>query len=224
MFSLSSVSSLLLLIRPTAILQRHSVVSKTNPMTLTTDSKRKSSSLDATVGDHDDADTKKSLLTDLQIQQSFLLSNDGDHNEISNVNASFNSKKVASLTPFQRKVYMALCLVPEGYVTTYQSIGKYIQCSSSQAIGQALKRNPYAPIIPCHRVVKSNGMIGGFHGHTSGEHIARKISLLRNEGVEFIPTKINASTCIDPKCFFDFASNSNTNPVSNTRKKRKTIQ
>jgi methylated-DNA-[protein]-cysteine S-methyltransferase len=194
-------------------------------MALITSPKRNSSSLDAPYH-YDSTDARKSYLADLQKQQIFLLSEDNDHVEPSCGNSSLNVKKVSSLTPFQRKVYTALCLVPEGCVTTYQSIGTYINCSSSQAIGQALKRNPYAPIVPCHRVVKSNGMIGGFHGHTSGNYIDKKIALLRSEGVDFLSTKSTTSTStdvsVDPKCFHSFASNSSKSLDSVTRKKRKT--
>lgn len=44
--------------------------------------------------------------------------------------------------------------------------------------------NPYAPTVPCHRVVKSDGSLGGFMGKTQGKEIQKKISLLRSEGVQ----------------------------------------
>jgi O6-methylguanine-DNA--protein-cysteine methyltransferase len=53
-----------------------------------------------------------------------------------------------------------------------------------QAVGQVLKNNPYAPEVPCHRVVRSDGHIGGFMGKTDGGEINRKINLLKSEGVE----------------------------------------
>jgi methylated-DNA-[protein]-cysteine S-methyltransferase len=57
------------------------------------------------------------------------------------------------LTGFQRKVLQALCRVPAGHVTTYKHLAQSIHCCSNQAVGQALRRNPYAPTVPCHRVV-----------------------------------------------------------------------
>jgi len=91
----------------------------------------------------------------------------------------------ATLTDFRKKVYLALLTVPEGNVVTYSILGRMINCRCAQAIGQALKNNPYAPDVPCHRVIKSDLTIGGFHGETSGKHIQRKLKLLAEEGVFF---------------------------------------
>ncbi len=65
-------------------------------------------------------------------------------------------------TPFQQKVYDALMLIPKGKVTTYKLLGNYVGCKSAQAIGQALTRNPDAPGVPCHRVIKTDMTIGGY--------------------------------------------------------------
>ena len=80
--------------------------------------------------------------------------------------------------------------VPAGKVTTYKELAKAMKIKSSQAVGQAMKRNPYAPRVPCHRVVSANGSIGGFCGKTSGKPIKDKIALLENEGVEVRDGKI----------------------------------
>lgn len=88
------------------------------------------------------------------------------------------------ITEFQRKVYLALLDVPRGTTITYGELGKRIGCRSAQAIGQALRHNPFAPDVPCHRVIRSDGTIGGFHGMRDGEQIAKKLRLLREEGVE----------------------------------------
>lgn len=89
-----------------------------------------------------------------------------------------------SITSFQRKVYLALLEVPRGSTITYRELGKRIGCRSAQAIGQALKRNPFAPFVPCHRVIASDGTLGGFHGQREGEMIDRKRQLLREEGIQ----------------------------------------
>jgi methylated-DNA-[protein]-cysteine S-methyltransferase len=89
------------------------------------------------------------------------------------------------ITPFQMSVYQALCEVPRGKVTTYQSLAAAVGCKSSQAVGQALRRNPLAPAVPCHRVVKTTRSIGGFGGHVVGSKINDKIHLLTGEGVSF---------------------------------------
>ncbi|MCM8535525.1 MAG: MGMT family protein [Lentisphaeraceae bacterium] len=89
------------------------------------------------------------------------------------------------VTDFQAKVYEALKLIPEGRVTTYKLLGKFIDCKSSQAIGQALKKNPFAPDVPCHRVIKTDLSIGGFYGEVTGEKITDKLKILSKEGVIF---------------------------------------
>lgn len=90
-----------------------------------------------------------------------------------------------SLTAFQRKVYGVVAQIPAGRVMTYQGVARAIGCRSCQAVGQALKRNPLAPTVPCHRVIKSDLSIGGFVGAREGEAVARKLALLAGEGVVF---------------------------------------
>ncbi len=92
---------------------------------------------------------------------------------------------VRKTTAFEQKVYNAINRIPQGRVSTYALIGKAIGCKSAQAVGQALKRNPFAPEVPCHRVITSTLTIGGYSGATSGEKIKRKLKLLASEGVRF---------------------------------------
>lgn len=87
----------------------------------------------------------------------------------------------ATITPFQRRVYLALLEVPCGQTITYGELGRRIGCRSAQAIGQALRRNPFAPDVPCHRVVAADGSLCGFNGQRSGEAIDRKRRLLEAE-------------------------------------------
>lgn len=88
------------------------------------------------------------------------------------------------ITEFQRRVYLALLEVPCGETITYRQLGERIGCHCAQAIGQALKRNPFAPDVPCHRVIASDGSIGGFHGQREGEMIERKRALLEKEKLD----------------------------------------
>ncbi|MCL2103616.1 MAG: MGMT family protein [Kiritimatiellaeota bacterium] len=88
-----------------------------------------------------------------------------------------------NLSAFRRKVYDALLDVPRGKVTTYGALARRIGCASAQAVGGALRHNPFAPDVPCHRVLASDGSIGGFSGHRDGPAIARKIAYLRSEGI-----------------------------------------
>ena len=85
------------------------------------------------------------------------------------------------ITPFQRRVYMELLNVPAGSTITYGELARRIGCRSAQAVGQALKRNPFAPEVPCHRVIATNGLIGGYLGKRDGEMIELKRKLLEME-------------------------------------------
>lgn len=112
-----------------------------------------------------------------------------------------NATNGGYLTPFQRKVYSALCSVPPGQVTTYQNLARAIDCHSNQAVGQALRRNPWGPHVPCHRVVRTDLTLGGFGGTIAGEKIDRKMRMLEKEGVRF-----QEDGKVDPKCIFQFDS------------------
>ena len=90
-----------------------------------------------------------------------------------------------SVTLFQLRVYDATRLVPRGKVTTYKLIAEFIGCRCCQAVGQALRRNPFAPAVPCHRVIASDLTLGGFGGAREGGNIKNKEKLLKNEGVRF---------------------------------------
>lgn len=84
---------------------------------------------------------------------------------------------------FAEKVYAMCKKIPKGKVSTYGAIAKTLK-SSPRAVGQALRCNPYAPVVPCHRVVKSDGSLGGFNGRVKGSAIAKKVRLLKEEGVK----------------------------------------
>jgi len=86
-------------------------------------------------------------------------------------------------TEFEQRVYKATRRIPKGCVTTYQKLAREIGCGSNQAVGQALKRNPFAPEVPCHRVVRTDLTLGGFAGQTVGKEIIRKTKMLHKEGV-----------------------------------------
>ncbi len=82
------------------------------------------------------------------------------------------------VTPFQQKVYDVVRRIPRGQTRTYAQVARLIgNPRASRAVGNALNRNPFAPEVPCHRVVRSDGSVGGF---ASGS--AKKIKLLRREG------------------------------------------
>lgn len=66
------------------------------------------------------------------------------------------------MTVFEGKVYDLCRKIPEGKVATYGSMAKALGCGAARAIGQAMRRNPFAPEVPCHRVVSSDLQLGGF--------------------------------------------------------------
>ena len=76
---------------------------------------------------------------------------------------------------------MELLNVPTGTTITYGELARRIGCRSAQAVGQALKRNPFAPYVPCHRVVAADGSIGGYFGKREGEMIEQKRKLIEEE-------------------------------------------
>ena len=83
---------------------------------------------------------------------------------------------------FAERVYAACREIPLGKVTTYGNLAKHLR-TSARAVGRALRGNPYAPQVPCHRVVHSDGRLGGFMGQVEGAAIVCKIERLRAEGV-----------------------------------------
>lgn len=91
---------------------------------------------------------------------------------------------------FTDKVYKLCKQIPKGKVSTYKQIADALNSKAYRAVGQALKRNPYAPEVPCHRVVSSSGAIGGFKGEKKGKKIKEKIRLLVSEGIKIKNNKI----------------------------------
>tara|TARA_Y100000590_G_scaffold449939_1_gene588882 strand:+ start:52 stop:327 length:276 start_codon:yes stop_codon:yes gene_type:complete len=86
-------------------------------------------------------------------------------------------------TKFQIKVWKYLKTVPKGKVKTYKQVAIAInKPKSARAVANACGKNPYAPKIPCHRVIRSDGTIGGFSAR-GGKKTKRK--LLKLEGFSF---------------------------------------
>jgi O-6-methylguanine DNA methyltransferase len=76
---------------------------------------------------------------------------------------------------FAHKVYQLTAKIPRGRVATYGEIARTL---GQPGAARALNKNPYAPQVPCHRVIRSNGEVGGFAGGAR-----QKIALLKKEGV-----------------------------------------
>lgn len=90
-----------------------------------------------------------------------------------------NLQRAAPLgTPFQRAVWIAVSFIPMGCVAAYSDIAAAIgRPRAGRAVGNAVGKNPLAPLVPCHRVIAANGTIGGYTGKLS-----TKRALLRHEG------------------------------------------
>src|SRR5215204_6553700 len=97
--------------------------------------------------------------------------------------------KLGKLTPgmtFNQKVWAMCARVPAGQVTTYAEIARALGTKAYRAVGNALNRNPYAPAVPCHRVVGSDGSLTGFAGG-----LALKQQMLAREGIECAGGKVD---------------------------------
>lgn len=105
-------------------------------------------------------------------------------------NHALQSKiNTSSKTPFQKSVLSLLLEIPPGCYTTYNLMSKHL-ASSPRAVGNALRNNPFAPEVPCHRVLATGGGIGGFGGSwgrkgEEGKNDKEKYRLLTGEGVKF---------------------------------------
>ena len=89
------------------------------------------------------------------------------------------------ITKFENSVYQATKKIPKGRVSTYKEVAQYIKTNGYRAVGNALNKNPFAPVISCHRIIRSNGEIGGFASGTKN-----KIKLLRKEGIKIKDNKV----------------------------------
>ena len=89
---------------------------------------------------------------------------------------------------FQEKVLELTKKIPKGKVTTYKEIAKKLKSIAYRAVGTALRNNKTPIIIPCHRVVNSNGSVGSYKGV---ENSKEKIKLLRKEGVKVVNGKLD---------------------------------
>ena len=86
-------------------------------------------------------------------------------------------------TKFQIKVWKAISKIPRGQVSTYKELAKLIKKpKASRAVANACGKNPYPIKIPCHRVIRSDGSLGGYSGR--GGVITKK-DILKKEGYNF---------------------------------------
>ena len=93
---------------------------------------------------------------------------------------------------FNEKVWAMTARVPAGKVTTYAAIARALGTNGYRAVGNALNRNPYAPAVPCHRVVGSDGSLTGFAGG-----LAKKQRMLAKEGVPCVKGRVDVRACVE---------------------------
>jgi len=96
---------------------------------------------------------------------------------------------LSNKTEFERKVLVATFKIPKGKVSTYKRMAEKVgRPRAYRAVGNALHKNPLAPVVPCHRVVKSDGTFGG---DKKGAESRR--SLLKKEGIPIEKGRVRIS-------------------------------
>jgi O-6-methylguanine DNA methyltransferase len=95
---------------------------------------------------------------------------------------------------FNEKVWAVTAQVPKGKVVTYGDIARKLNCTAFPAVGNALNKNPFAPMVPCHRVVGADGSLTGFAGG-----LEKKRKLLLEEGVPLKNGKVDLCVRCDWK-------------------------
>ena len=103
---------------------------------------------------------------------------------------------------WKQAVYALVQKVPPGKVTTYKALAQALNTKAYQAIGQALHQNPDPAVTPCHRVIKSNGALGGY-----AWGVEQKRRQLMQEGVVFASlNRVDLSQSMWTPCFITKAS------------------
>lgn len=99
----------------------------------------------------------------------------------------FAGEMVDGMT-FNQRVWATCARIPKGKVATYADLARAVGSTGYRAVGNAMNKNPYAPRVPCHRVVGSDGRLTGYAGG-----LAKKRKMLLDEGVKLIGEKVDLS-------------------------------
>ena len=86
---------------------------------------------------------------------------------------------------FNIRCYQKLELIPKGMVSTYGALAKSLNSKAYRAVGNAMAKNPNPITVPCHRIIKSDGSLGGY-----ALGVSKKIQLLKNEGIKIKNNKV----------------------------------
>lgn len=92
-----------------------------------------------------------------------------------------------TVSNFALKVHRAIKKIPEGRISTYGEIARFLNSRGYRAVGKAAQTNLNSPEVPCHRVVMADGSIGGY---SAGGGVKRKKELLKKEGIKIRKEKI----------------------------------
>lgn len=109
------------------------------------------------------------------------------------VDMAVQLKRIANsnITAFRKQTLSLLCQIPPGRYSTYGAMADWISQNShktcARAVGNAMRNNPFAPEVPCHRILAGDGSLGGFKGSwgEEGKYAKLKHDLLHDEGVRF---------------------------------------
>ena len=98
------------------------------------------------------------------------------------VDFNLNNIELEMCTDFQKRVLLLEYKIPRGWISTYGRIANHLRVlNGARAVGNALSKNPFPIVIPCHRTIQSDGSLGGFQGD-----IKMKKILLEYEGIKFL--------------------------------------
>jgi AraC family transcriptional regulator of adaptative response/methylated-DNA-[protein]-cysteine methyltransferase len=122
-------------------------------------------------------------ITDTLQQQALYIFTHSDWTQLSKIKLHLKA------TPFQLKVWETLLKIPVGSLSTYGNIAKQMDTpNASRAVGTAIGKNPVAFLIPCHRVIQSSGLLGGYHWGSvrKASIIGWEAARIENEGVDVL--------------------------------------
>lgn len=106
--------------------------------------------------------------------------------QTSSIESAILEGKILPGMSFNQKIWALCTRIPAGKVATYADLAAAAGSNGYRAVGNAMNKNPYAPKVPCHRVVGSNGTLTGFAGG-----LPKKKAMLTKEGVKFIGEKVD---------------------------------
>ena len=86
---------------------------------------------------------------------------------------------------FNKKCYQKLALIPSGMISTYGALAKSLNSKAYRAVGNAMAKNPNPISVPCHRIIRSDGALGGY-----ALGVIKKIQLLKKEGIKIKNNKV----------------------------------